>query len=95
LNKEQEKRCATGLPDGLFSNQKSQFGKKSRSSDWKMLIYFTAIWNILWTFGIFNDHFVQFVLIWYIFLVLVSCTKKNLATLVHVANLEIGQTEED
>jgi hypothetical protein len=46
-----------------------------------MLIYFMAIWKILMTFGIFYDHFVDFVLVWYIFPVLVSCTKKNLATL--------------
>jgi hypothetical protein len=38
------------------------------------LEYFMAIWY-------FYDHLVQFVLIWYIFPVLVSCTKKNLATL--------------
>jgi hypothetical protein len=35
-----------GLPDGLFSIQKSQFGKKFTASDWKMLVYFMAIWNI-------------------------------------------------
>jgi hypothetical protein len=46
-----------------------------------MLIYFMAIWNILWIFGIFCDHLLDIVLIWYIFPVLVSCTKKNLATL--------------
>jgi hypothetical protein len=40
-----------------------------------------AIWNILQTFGIFYDPLVHFAFIWYIFLVLVSCTKKNLATL--------------
>jgi hypothetical protein len=40
-----------------------------------------AIWNILQTFGIFYDHLVQFVFIWYIFPVLVSDTMKNLATL--------------
>jgi hypothetical protein len=34
-----------------------------------------AIWNILWTFGKFHDHLVHFVFIWYIFPVLVSCTK--------------------
>jgi hypothetical protein len=34
------------------------------------LVYFTAIWSILWLFGIF-------------FPVLVCCTKKNLATLPH------------
>jgi hypothetical protein len=41
-----------------------------------------AIWNILWRFGIFYDHLVHFVFIWYIFPVLVSCAEKNLATLV-------------
>jgi hypothetical protein len=40
-----------------------------------------AIWNILWAYVILNDHLVHFVFIWYIFPVLVSCTKKNLATL--------------
>jgi hypothetical protein len=47
-----------------------------------MLIYFMAIRNILRTFGIVCDHLVQFVFILYIFPVLVSCTMKNLATLV-------------
>jgi hypothetical protein len=32
----------------------------------KMLIYFMAIWNILRIFGIFYDHLVQFVFLWYI-----------------------------
>jgi hypothetical protein len=42
-----------------------------------------AIWTILLTFGIVYDHLVHFVFIGYIiFPVLVSCTKKNLATLV-------------
>jgi hypothetical protein len=39
-----------------------------------------AIWNILQTFGIFYDHLVHLVIIWYIFPVWISCTKKNLAT---------------
>jgi hypothetical protein len=53
---------------------------------WK---YFMAIWYILWSFGIFCGHLVYFEVIWYIlgsfgifFPVLVSCTKKNLATLI-------------
>jgi hypothetical protein len=49
-----------------------------------------AIWNILWPFGIFYIHFGYFITNWYIhicsfdtfFPVLVSCTKKNLATLI-------------
>jgi hypothetical protein len=35
--------------------------------DWKLLIYFTTIWSILQTFGIFYDHLVRFVFFWYIF----------------------------
>jgi hypothetical protein len=34
--------------------------------DWKMLMYFMAICNILWAFGILYDHLVHFVPIWYI-----------------------------
>jgi hypothetical protein len=56
-------------------------GKFWRALDWKMLFYFLAIWNILHTFWIFYDHLVHFVFMWYIFTVLVSSTKKNLATL--------------
>jgi hypothetical protein len=52
------------------------------------LVYFTAIWYILLPFGIFYCHLVIFLATWYIcglfgifFTVLVSCVKKNLATL--------------
>jgi hypothetical protein len=41
-----------------------------------------AIWNILGTFGIIYDHFVQVVFVWYLFPALVPCTKKNLEALV-------------
>jgi hypothetical protein len=60
-----------GLPDGLFSNQKSQFGSileglRFENVDifYGHLEYFKDIWDI-----------------WYIFLVLFPCTKKNPATL--------------
>jgi hypothetical protein len=32
--------------------------------DWKMFIYFMAIWNILRTLWIFYDHLVHWVFIW-------------------------------
>jgi hypothetical protein len=67
-----------------FQTKNLNLGKFWRILDWKMLIYFMAIWNILQTFGIFYDHLVHFVFIWYIFLVLESCTKKNLATLLQI-----------
>jgi hypothetical protein len=73
--------CLPGLPDGLFSNKNSNWGKFCSALDWKLLIYFMSICNTLRTLGIFHEHLVHSVFIWYIFLVLVSCAKKNLATL--------------
>jgi hypothetical protein len=67
--------------DGLFSNQKSQFGKIWKGLRLKIVYVFLAIWNILQTLGKFYVHLVHFVFIWYIFPVLVSCTMKYLATL--------------
>jgi hypothetical protein len=43
----------TGLPDGLFSNQNPNLGKFCRALDWKMLLYFMAIRNILRIFRIY------------------------------------------
>jgi hypothetical protein len=60
----------SGLPDGLFSNQISQFWVNFRGSCngksigifYDHLIYLTAIENILWSFGIFFPPFWYF---WY------------------------------
>jgi hypothetical protein len=72
----------TRLPDGLFSNQKSQFGKILEGFGMERIAilfghlkYITALWYILWPF-------VNLVAIWYFTPVLVHCVKKkNLATL--------------
>jgi hypothetical protein len=72
-----------------FQTKNHNLGHFWRASDWKMLIYIMmTIWSILRTFGIFYDHLVHFVFIWYIlcsfgtfFPLWVSCTKKNLAAL--------------
>jgi hypothetical protein len=73
------KNAAAGLPDG-----------KSKIPNW---VNFVEPWNgkcccMLWPFrkfyskfGTFYGPLVYFVVIWYIFPVLVCCTKKNLATL--------------
>jgi hypothetical protein len=50
-----------------FQTKNPNLGKFWRAQDWKMLIYFKAIWNISQKFGIFYDHLVHFVFIWYIF----------------------------
>jgi hypothetical protein len=65
-----------------FQTKNSNLGKFCRALNWKMLIYFMVIWNILRAFGMVNYCLVHFMFIWYIFPVLVSCTKKNLASLV-------------
>jgi hypothetical protein len=64
-----------------FQTKNPNLGKIWSAFDWKMLINFMAIWNILRTFEIFYDYLVHFVFVWYSFPALVSCTKKNLATL--------------
>jgi hypothetical protein len=55
------------LPDGLFSNQKSQFGSILEGLEienlgifYDHLVYFTAIGNILRPFGLFCGHLVYF-----------------------------------
>jgi hypothetical protein len=53
-----------------FQTKNPELGKFWRDFDWKMLIYFMAIWNILRTFEIFYDHLVHVVFIWYIYLIL-------------------------
>jgi hypothetical protein len=70
-----------GLPDGIFSNQKSQFGKvleglamEDVSLFYANLAYFKAICYILKPFGILCGHFGLFSQ------VSICCTYKNLAT---------------
>jgi hypothetical protein len=69
----------SGLPDGIISNQKLQ-SKFWRVLQWKMLVYFMAIWSILRPCGIF-------LVIWYIFSCFGLFTKKNMATLVRIGGI--------
>jgi hypothetical protein len=54
---------------------------------WKILAYFMTMWSILRPLEIFYGHLVYFVVIWNIFPISVSCTKKNLATLAGLRHL--------
>jgi hypothetical protein len=54
------------LPDGCFQTKNPNLGKFWRVLEWKMLVYFMAIWNILPSFGIFYDHLEYCTIIWYI-----------------------------
>jgi hypothetical protein len=69
-----------------FQTKNPNLGKFWKALDWKMLIYFMPILNILPTFGIFYNHSAHFAFIWHISPVLVSCAKKNLATLPQIPN---------
>jgi hypothetical protein len=67
-----------------FQTKNTNLDKFWRVLRWKMLAYFMAIWSILRPSGIFYGFLVYFKVIWYILPVLVSCIKKNLATLLRV-----------
>jgi hypothetical protein len=65
--KEGSEQSGAGLPDGIFSNQKSQFGKILEGLAMKYvgvfyvhLVNFTGIWCILWPFGIFVYYLLYF-----------------------------------
>jgi hypothetical protein len=68
-----------------FQTKNPNLGKFWRDLDWKRFMYFTTIWNILWRFGIFYDHWVHFVFIWYIFSSFGTMYQKNLAALLKYA----------
>jgi hypothetical protein len=62
----------SGLPDGLFSNQKSKFGQileglalKDVGIFYGYLVHFTVFCYILWTFGIARGNLVYFFAFWY------------------------------
>jgi hypothetical protein len=59
--------CEAGLPDDIFSYQNPNLAKFGRDLQWKMLVYFAAIWYILRQFGIFCVHLVYFIVIWHTF----------------------------
>jgi hypothetical protein len=64
----------SGLPDGIFSNQKSLFGYIWWGLTMKDVgvllyyhsVYFTAIWYSLGPFGICVDYLVYFFSFWYV-----------------------------
>jgi hypothetical protein len=65
-----------------FQTKNPTLGEFWRALDWKLLLYLMAIWNMLPPFGIFYDHLVLLVFIWYIFSRFGKlCQEKNLATL--------------
>jgi hypothetical protein len=69
-----------------FQTKNPILGKFWRDLKWKILVFFMAIWFIVWPFGLLNghlvysmaiwsfySHLVYFIVIWYIF----PCTKKK------------------
>jgi hypothetical protein len=43
-----------------FQTQNPNLVKFWRALNWKKFKYYMAIWNILWTFGVFYNHLVHF-----------------------------------
>jgi hypothetical protein len=50
-----------------FRTKNPNSGKFWRALEWKMLVYFMVVWNILRAFGIFYGHFGTVAVIWYVF----------------------------
>jgi hypothetical protein len=72
-----------GLPDGKFSNQKSQFGSILEGLAMQDVVIFMAIWSILRPLGTFRGPLVYLMAIWYLFSRFGTLYQKNLATLLH------------
>jgi hypothetical protein len=53
-----------GCQMSYFQAKNPSLGKFWRELQWKMLVYFMAIWSILQPFGIFCGHLVYFTAIW-------------------------------
>jgi hypothetical protein len=71
------------LPDGSFSNQKSQFGQNLEGLGMENVVrFYDNLENVsvIW-YNVVYSRLVYFVVIWYIFPFWYVWTKKNLATL--------------
>jgi hypothetical protein len=56
-----------GLPDAIFSYQKSQFGNILEGFGFKNVVIFYSRWVFLLSFGILNGQYIYFVVSWYTF----------------------------
>jgi hypothetical protein len=59
--------CHLGCQMVCFQTKSPNLGKFWRVFQWKMLVYFMAIWSISMPFGLFHGHLVYLMAIWYIF----------------------------
>jgi hypothetical protein len=59
-----------------FHNKNPYLGIFWRALEWKMLVYFMPIWNILRSFGIFYGHLKYITALWY--------TLRKLGTFLHI-----------
>jgi hypothetical protein len=65
----------------VYKPKKYQFGQFLEGVEMEDVGIFLAVRSILWPSGIFYGFLVYLKVNWYILPVLVSCSKKNLATL--------------
>jgi hypothetical protein len=59
--------CRQGCQMAFIQTKNKNLGKFWRDLQWKILVYFKAIWYILRSFNIFYGHLVYLEVIWYIF----------------------------
>jgi hypothetical protein len=71
-----------GRKMAYFQNKNPNLGEFRRVLEWKMLVYCITIWSFCGHLVYILSYSEYFMVIWYIFPVLVCCTKKNLAILV-------------
>jgi hypothetical protein len=83
-----------GLPDGIFSYENPNLGILWRVLEWKVLVYFIALWYILRSLDKFDVHLEYFLSVGIFWAVLVCFDKKNLAALVHGVLMSIHVTVE-
>jgi hypothetical protein len=69
-----------------FQTKNPNLGKFWRAMLCKIFVYFMDIWHILRSIGVFYDHLVHFVVIWYIYPHFgMLCQEQSGNPVVHVA----------
>jgi hypothetical protein len=61
--KKGKSKCRRGLPDGLFSGQKSKCGLFGRIFEKENVLYILSIWNIFQPLGILYGYLVQLMVV--------------------------------
>jgi hypothetical protein len=72
-----------------FKTKNPDLGAFWRALEWKMLVYFTAVWYNLLSFCIIYGRLVKFVVIWYTFSILVRLEQEKSGNPAHRTKFSI------